>query len=88
MKFAFDNNIVKEENIVSFNFPLDFSKINGIKRSFFEYRDDTHYYELVDGKYVAKRIINEPILVNSEPYLFQKSNCISCLVLSNSLKKD
>ena len=40
------------------------------------------------GKYIAKRIINEPILINSEPYLFQKSNYISCLVLSNSLKKD
>ena len=88
INFAFDNNIVKEENIVSFNFPFDFSKIIGIKRSFFEYRDDTHYYDLVDGKYVAKRIINEPILINSEPYLFQKSNYISCLVLSNSLKKD
>ena len=86
--YAFNNNLVNENDIVSFNFPLDFSKIDGIKRSIFEYRDDTHYYDFKDGLYFAKRIINNPKIENSEAYLFQNTHYISCLVLSNSIKKE
>lgn len=84
-QYAIDHNLIKEDKIISFNFPLNFSNIKGIKETFFEYRDDIHYYSKIDGKYVAKRTILDAKYEGSEPFVYSRTDYISCLVLSNNL---